>query len=42
MNMNADLNLNVTRRSEKDMPMNKTIKAGPRSRPWLRNFPAAR
>ena len=32
MNMNADLNLNVTRRSEKDMPMNKTIKAGPR---WL-------
>jgi outer membrane beta-barrel protein len=32
MNMNADLNLNVTRRSEKDMPMNNTIKAGPR---WL-------
>jgi outer membrane beta-barrel protein len=32
MNMNADLNLNVTRRSEKDMPMTKTIKAGPR---WL-------
>jgi outer membrane beta-barrel protein len=32
MNMNADLNLNVTRRSEKDMPMNKTIKAAPR---WL-------
>jgi outer membrane beta-barrel protein len=32
MNMNADLNLNVTRRSEKDMPMNKTTKAGPR---WL-------
>jgi outer membrane beta-barrel protein len=30
--MNADLNLNVTRRSEKDMPMNKTIKAAPR---WL-------
>ncbi len=23
MNMNADLNLKVTRRSEKDMPMNK-------------------
>jgi outer membrane beta-barrel protein len=32
MNMNADLNLNVTRRSEKDMPMNKTTKAAPR---WL-------
>ena len=32
MNMNADLNLNVTRRSEKDMPMTKTTKAGPR---WL-------
>jgi outer membrane beta-barrel protein len=32
MNMNADLNLNVTRRSERDMPMNKTIKARPR---WL-------
>ena len=32
MNMNADLNLNVTRRSEKDMPMTKTIKAAPR---WL-------
>jgi outer membrane beta-barrel protein len=27
MNMNADLNLNVTRRSEKDMPMTKTTKA---------------
>ncbi len=32
MNMNADLNLNVTRRSEKDMPMTKTTKAGLR---WL-------
>jgi outer membrane beta-barrel protein len=32
MNMNADLNLNVTRRSEKDMPMNKTTPAGHR---WL-------
>jgi outer membrane beta-barrel protein len=32
MNMNADLNLNVTRRSEKDMPMTKTNKAGLR---WL-------
>ncbi len=32
MNMNADLNLNVTRRSEKDMPMTKTTTAGLR---WL-------
>jgi outer membrane beta-barrel protein len=35
MNMNADLNLNVTRRSEKDMPMTKTTKAGLR---WLSLF----
>lgn len=32
MNMNADLNLNVTQRSEKDMPMNKTTHVGHR---WL-------
>jgi outer membrane beta-barrel protein len=32
MNMNADLNLNVTQRSEKDMPMNKTTRVGHR---WL-------